>query len=114
MKKLESLLQESTVTLAKLKELTKEAQQELYQVVQDTNLALPNGDRIDFHTMLCELAYAELDCREHFKRFPQSCSAGTEESAEDWSKCHRRREAALDLFKRVAIAYVRVADVMET
>lgn len=115
MDKLKSLLHESATILERLQELQKEAHQELIQVVRTCNITLPNGDRVDFHALLCEFAYAEFDCRDHFKRFPRvNPGEGPPGSDEDWSRCHHRRELAIDALKKVAIAYATVSDVMET
>lgn len=59
-------------------------------------------NQTDIHSILIELALSDLECKEHFDRFPGD--RHSEESKLDWSRCYTRREKAITAIKQVAMA----------
>lgn len=67
---------------------------------------LPHTDG-ELEELLTELAAAERDCREHFKRFSAELDIPhdkrSEESRADWSRCYERREKVIRLLTQFAL-----------
>lgn len=112
MNKLESLLRESKETAEKMQELKNRLQVEISRAVYEVT-GLPDG--VVFHDMLIEMALADIDCGEHFsKRYTDDTSRASQEAAEDWKRCHNRSMKAIDAFRKIAKAYIKIpADVMD-
>lgn len=62
----------------------------------------------DLDGLLVELAEADRDCSDHFKRFESERGLAwelqSEECRADWSRCHNRREKAVSLLTKFAHA----------
>jgi len=112
MNKLESLLKESKKTAEKMQELKEKLQMEISRAVYKVT-GMPDG--IVFHDMLVELALADIDCGEHFsKRFISDASRASQDATDDWKRCHTRSMRAVDAFKKIAAAYIKIPeDVMD-
>jgi hypothetical protein len=115
---LESMLGESREVIDRLKLLRTEIFKQFEQMIRgEITQFQQTADHIvnlNLHDLLTELAGAELDCGEHFKRFPETVTRATEEAKEDWDRCYNRKSAAMGAVIKVALAYISVTrDVMD-
>jgi hypothetical protein len=119
MSDLKSMLDESGQMVEQLGKLREKISKELERVIwsEVTSFQQLTKDHIvnlNLHNLFTELANADLDCGEHFKRFDDTVTRSSKESKEDWDRCYNRRSAAISAITQVALAYVHVArDVME-
>lgn len=96
----------ATTLLANVHELianTRAAEAKAAEMVQN----LPSCEA-DLDGLLVELAEADRDCSDHFKRFESERGLAwelqSEECRADWSRCHNRREKAISLLTKFAHA----------
>lgn len=99
-------IEETKKALAALAKDAREATSDAVAIINQLT-SIPTTDE-ELDALLDELALADIDCSEHFKRYEGEARVPWERQSnacqDDWSRAHARREKSIDALKRVARA----------